>query len=189
MLTTSEYRRGLIGITLVATPTGAGPGGQGLRGRRGHLRGGLAATAVTAALAGAMLGDRILPVGTATEARVVAGTAALMAVAAVLAVAVGTILRRSAGAVTAVVVLIVLPYLLAVASVLPADAADWLLRLTPAAGFAVQQSIPAYPQVDAVYVPATGYYPLDPWAGLAVLCAWAAVGLGLAAIAIRRRDA
>ena len=38
--------------------------------------------------------------------------------------------------------MIVLPYLLACAlPVLPAGAADWLLRVTPAAGFAIQQNV------------------------------------------------
>jgi len=69
---------------------------------------------------------------------------ALLAVAAVLALAVGTILRRSAGAVTIVIAVIVLPYILASASVLPAGPSEWLLRLTPAAGFAIQQSLRAF---------------------------------------------
>ena len=50
----------------------------------------------------------------------IVGTGLLFAAAAVLAVAVGTLLRRGAGTVTAVIVGVVLPYLLAVASVLPA---------------------------------------------------------------------
>jgi hypothetical protein len=36
---------------------------------------------------------------------------------------------------------------------------------------------------------AQGCYPLAPWAGFAVLCAWAAAALGLALILMRRRDA
>ena len=126
---------------------------------------------------------------TLTEVRVIVGTAALLAVAAVLALALGTMLRRSAGAVTAVIVVIVLPYLLSVASVLPAGAADWLLRVTPAAAFAIQQSIPQYPQVASLYTPANGYFPLAPWAGFAVLCGYAALALGLAVFLLRRRDA
>jgi hypothetical protein len=35
------------------------------------------------------------------------------------------------------------------------------LRLTPAAGFAIQRSRPVYPQVANRYTPA-GYYPLAP---------------------------
>ena len=83
--------------------------------------------------------------------------------------------------------LIVLPYLLAL-SVLPAGAAQWLLRVSPAAAFALQQAATQYDQVDNIYTPANGYYPLSPWLGFAVLCAWAAVALGLATIRLRRSD-
>jgi hypothetical protein len=191
MFITAEYRRGLIRTTLAASP------------RRGRV---LAAKAIVvgsvsfaAGLAAAgvvvTLGQRILRgngvyVHLATslaEVRVVAGTAALLAGAAVLALAVGAVLRRSAAAVTAAIVAVVLPYLLAV-SVLPAGAARWLLRLTPAAAFAIQQSTPQYPQVDNIYTPANGYFPLAPLAGLAVLCAYAALALGLAVLLLRRRD-
>ena len=193
MFITAEYRRGLIRTTLAASP------------RRGRV---LAAKAIVAGavtfaagLAAALVvvllgnhlahgnGSYVLPVTSLTEVRVIVGTAAMLAVAAVLAVAVGTALRRSAAAVTAVIVVVVLPYILAIAPVLPISAENWLLRVTPAAAFAVQQSIPAYPQVTAGYTPAAGYFPLAPWAGLAVLCAWAAVALVLAAVLLRRRDA
>jgi len=102
----------------------------------------------------------------------------------------GAVLRRSAAAVTAVIVVIVLPYLLTVvAPVLPAGPADWVLRVTPAAAFSVQQVIPSYAQVTNVYTPSQGFFPLAPWAGLAVLCGWAALALGLAAARLRRHDA
>ena len=96
--------------------------------------------------------------------------------------------QASALAVTAVIVLIVLPYILAVASVLPAGPAEWLLRVTPAAAFAVQQTLVRYPQVTAAYTPTDGYFPLAPWAGLAVLCAYTLCALGLATYLLRRRD-
>jgi ABC-type transport system involved in multi-copper enzyme maturation permease subunit len=135
-------------------------------------------------------GIPILPMPALTEARIVAGTAALLAVSAVLALGVGTLLRRSTGAVTAVIAGIVLPYLLAtVPGILPVGAAQWLLRVTPAAAFAVQQSATQYPQVATVYTPGTGYFPLAPWAGFAVLCAWTAAALVLALFLLRRRDA
>ena len=193
MFITAEYRRGLIRVTLAASP------------RRGRV---LAAKAiviglvtfimglVTAAIAvpfGVKLsrdqGLYVLPVSWLTEVRVVMGTAALLAVGAVLALAVGTILRRSAVAVTAVIVGIVLTYILAVASVLPLGAAEWLLRVTPAAGFAIQQSMPQYPQVGAAYTPTAGYFPLAPWAGFAVLCGYAVLAMALAIFLLRRRDA
>jgi ABC-type transport system involved in multi-copper enzyme maturation permease subunit len=193
MFITAEYRRGLIRLTLAASP------------RRGRV---LAAKAVVigavtfvAGLAAAAvaipLGERILrhngsfiaPVPWLTELRLIAGTAALLTVAAVLALAIGTALRRSAGVVTAVIAAIVLPYILATGAVLPAGPSEWLLRLTPAAAFAIQQSTPQYPQVAANYTPTNGYFPLAPWAGLAVLCAYAALALGLAVVLLRRRDA
>jgi ABC-type transport system involved in multi-copper enzyme maturation permease subunit len=114
----------------------------------------------------------------------------LLAVAAVLALAVGAVLRRSAAAVTTVIALIVLPYLLAAASpALPAGPADWLLRVTPAAAFAIESTSTRYPQVSNTYLPFFGYYPLGPWAGLAVLCGYAAAALALASVLLRRRDA
>jgi uncharacterized membrane protein len=48
--------------------------------------------------------------------------------------------------------------------------------------------VPQYHQVLGYYGP-PDYFPLAPWAGFAVLCAYAAVGLGVAAYLLRRRDA
>jgi len=194
MFVTAEYRRRLIGVTLTAVP------------RRGRMLAAKAvvvgAAAFAAGLAGAGIavagGQRILrdngayvyPASTLTQVRVVVGTAAVLAVAAVIALAIGVIVRHGVGAVAVVIPVVVLPYLFAVAApVLPLGPADWLLRLTPAAAFAVQQTLVQYPQVANTYTAAYGYYPLPPWAGLAVLCAWAALALGLAVFLLRRRDA
>jgi len=191
---TAEYRRGLIRVTLAASP------------RRSQV---LAAKAIVIGAVtfvvglpagfGALLvgewrlragGVPVSPVPALTEVRMIVGTAALLAVTAVLTLAVGALTRRSAAAVTAVVTLVVLPYFFTSAlAVLPAGAADWLLRITPAAAFSIQQGYPRYPQVMASYTPRNGYYPLAPWAGFAVLCAWAALALALAIIMLRRRDA
>ena len=105
------------------------------------------------------VGERVLrprrvicPMSALTELRMIVGTAAVLAVCAVLAVAIGTIARRGAAAVAAVIALIVAPYVLAVSiAVLPLGAADWLMRVTPAAAFAVEQTVVQYPQVDDVY--------------------------------------
>jgi ABC-type transport system involved in multi-copper enzyme maturation permease subunit len=193
MFMTAEYRRGLIRTTLAASP------------RRGRVLAakaivigavtfvaGLAAAAAAVIIGAAITHARgyyMFPVPWPTELRVIIGTAALLAVTAVLTLAVGTMLRRSAATVVIVIVAIVLPYFLAVASVLPLGASDWLLRITPAAGFAVQQPVPRYSQVTALYSPLSGYYPLAPWAGFAVLCGWTALALGLAVCLLRRRDA
>ena len=99
----------------------------------------------------------------------------------------GTVMRPSAGAITTVVVLVIVPLILA--TVLPQDYADWRLRLTPAAAFGVQQGIPQYSQVMHVCQPYNGCFPLAPWDGFAVAAVWAAAALGLAIYQLRRRDA
>ncbi|AWS44121.1 ABC transporter permease subunit [Streptosporangium sp. 'caverna'] len=193
MSVTGEYRRGMIRTTLLAGP------------RRGRMLAAkalvigvvtfvaaLAATTVTVTAGKGILrsnGNYILPVSSLTELRVVVGVAALFGVAAVLALALGAVFRRGVAAIVTAIVVIVVPSILATVSVLPESATRWLLRLTPAAGFAIQQSVPEYPQVTGHYVPQAGYYPLAPWAGLAVLCAYAALALTLAVVLLRRRDA
>jgi ABC-2 family transporter protein len=192
LFVTTEYRRGLIRTSLSATPRRINM----LVAKAVVIGGvtfvvGLVAAAVTLPLIRALLRDNglaLLAVSAATEVRIVVGTAALIAVVSVLALALGTIMRRSVGAIAAVIVLTVLPYLLTMAGVLPVQAAQWVLRVTPAAAFAIQQSIPAYPQVNQAYWPSFGFYPLAPWAGFAVLCGWTAVALGLAGYLLRRRD-
>jgi ABC-type transport system involved in multi-copper enzyme maturation permease subunit len=193
MFMTAEYRRNLIRVTLAASPR---------RGRalaaKAVVIGAVAfvtglAGAVIAVLAGTAVtrarGTYQFPVTGLTEARLIVATGVLAALSAVFALAVGAIVRRSAVAVTIVIVTLVLPYFLSVAAVVPSGAADWLLRLTPAAGFAVQAPYPRYPQVSVLYSVLSGYYPLGPWTGLAVLCGWTAVALAGAAVLLRRRDA
>ena len=210
MFITAEYRRGLIRVSLTASP------------RRGRL---LAAKAVvigavsfvTGMIAAALavaVGTRTLartgvplwPVPALTLARMIVGTGALLAVAAVLALAIATVLRRSAATVAAVIVVIFVPYLLVLVPPLRPGpglarggftqgglslvAREWLLRITPAAGFSGQQVLPRLSQVTgAFYSPNWGYYPLAPWTGFAVECAWAAAALTLAFYLLRRRDA
>ena len=193
MFFSTEYRRGLIRTTLAATP------------RRGAVLAAKAvvigAVAFAAGLVAAVVsiavgvpkeekqGQVLLSAPVLTDVRVIVGTAAMLAVAAVFAVALGAILRRSAAAITIAVVTVVLPFLLAALNVVPAGVGDWLLRVTPAAGLAVEQSIPRYSQVTTVISPIQGYYPLSPSAGFAVLCLWAAAALALALVMLRRRDA
>jgi len=193
---TAEYRRGLIRTTFAASP------------RRGRV---LAAKAIViglvtfaAGLAGAAVAlpiaerklrsggwaSSVYPVWSLTSGhglQIVVGTAGLLAVAAILALSAGAVLRRSAGAIAAVVVLLIVPLILG--AVLPQGPADWLLRLTPAAAFGLQQGTPHYPQVTAVCQPINGCFPLAPWEGFAVLCAWGATALGIAVFLLRRRDA
>jgi ABC-type transport system involved in multi-copper enzyme maturation permease subunit len=193
MFFTAEYRRGLIRTTLAAAPRR----GQVLAAKALVAGGAAFVTGLVAATVAVGVGvpletskgQVVLPVPALTEIRVVVGTAALLAVAAAFAVALGAVLRRSAAAITLAVVTVVLPFLLTALHVFPSGVGAWLLRLTPAAGLAIEQSIPNYPQVTNLIEPARGAYPLPPLAGFAVLCAWAAAALALAFILLRRRDA
>ncbi len=193
---TSEYRRGLIRTTFTASP------------RRGRV---LLAKAIVlgsvtflAGLIGAAIAfpiveakvrangwlTSIYPIRALTSGiglQLVVGTAALLAVSAVLALAAGALLRHSAGAIAASVAVMIFPLVLA--TLLPQTPAQWLLRLTPAAAFGLQQDSPQYSQVSHACLPYNGCYPLLPWAGFAVLCAWAAVALGVASYVVHRRDA
>ena len=191
MTMTAEYRRGMIRTTVAAVPRR----GRVLLAKAAVLAAvtfvlGVLAAAVVIVLGGEMLRARgvyLHPAATATEVRLVIGTGVLLAGAAVLALGLGAVLRRGFTAVVAGIVVIVLPYLLAM-TVLPPEPAQWLLRLTPAAAFAVQQSAVSYPQVNHFPIPVNGYFPLPPWGGLAVLAGWTAVILGLALFSLRRRD-
>jgi hypothetical protein len=193
MFMTAEYRQGLIRTTLTANPSR----GRVLAAKATVIGVAAFVTGLAAAIVTAIIVTEIAhathyllyPVPWPTELRVIVGTAALVAVAAVLTLAVGTMVRRSAAAVTITMMVIVVPFFLAFTGALPAVVGAWLLRITPAAGFALQQSVPQYPQVDAAYMPIGGFFPLAPWTGFAVLCGWAVLALAAAAYLLRRRDA
>ena len=185
---TAEYRRGLIRTTFTASP------------RRGRV---LAAKAIVigavtfvAGLVGAAVAvpiaerklrsggwvSSVYPVWSLTSAhglQIVVGTAgAARQWPRSWPCPPARCCAAAPGAITAVVVLVVVPVILAI--ILPQAPADWLLRLTPAAAFSVQQGMPQYSQVMQLCMPYNGCFPLAPWTGFAVLCAWAAVALGLA---------
>ena len=193
MFMTAEYRRGLIRTTLAASP------GRGrVLAAKAIVIGSAAFVTGLAAAAGTVIfgtemaharGYPLWPEPWPAELRGIVGTAALVAVAAVFTLAVGTMVRRSAAATMIAIVAIVVPYFLTFTSAVPAVIGEWLLRITPAAAFAVQQSTPQYQQVEAFYRPMDGFFPLAPWAGLAVLCGWVALALAAAAYLLRRRDA
>ncbi len=181
---TSEYSRGVIRTTFTASP------------RRGRV---LAAKAVVLGVVVfavgliAALGAHVLtrPIqrrnGFVAPAypdpsladgpvlRAIVGTALFLAVLALLALGVGTILRRTAGAITLVIAVVVVPSI--IGAFLPLSVERWLNRTTPLAGLAVQQTRERFDNA------------IGPWAGFSVLCAWAVVALGLAYWQLRRRDA
>ncbi len=196
MFITSEYRRGLIRTTFAATPD---------RGRvlaaKAVVIGGVAFVVGAIASAAAIpLGEHVMsangnyifPADSLTVARVIAGSGALVALTAVAVLGIGTILRRGAGAILAGVLIFVLPTFTGPGVIGPTSsgtAATWLFRVTPAAGFSILGLLPRSALVSYPYTMANGYYPLPPWAGLLVLCAYATAALFAARIVLQRRDA
>lgn len=191
LFVTTEYRRDLIRTTFTAVP------------HRQHV---LAAKAVviatvafvTGVVAAAIAvpvgehilqsgGNFVLPATVATQTRVVLGTGLLLAGTAIAVLALATILRSGAAAVTVGIIVFVLPYL--VGSVAGGGAEEWLLRFTPPAGLAVLGAYPFSFQVSYAYTVANGYYPLTAWGGLAVLAGYALLALAAAAVVLARRDA
>ncbi|MET8152404.1 ABC transporter permease subunit [Actinoplanes sp. NPDC049668] len=190
LFATSEYRLGMIRTTFLASP------------RRGRV---LAAKALVlgavtyvvglaAAIAAFLIAQPILrehgfaPPAFAQESltdpavvRALLLTAAFMTAVAVFSLAMGTIMRRSAAAITTVIVLVILPVI--VGSLLQAAPARWLMHVTLAGGFATQR---AKPPSDTLVEP---WSMIGPWTGLTVAWVYAGGGLLLAWLLLRRRDA
>lgn len=179
LFVSAEYKRGTILATFAASPRR----GRVLAAKALVLGVAVFAAGLVASFASFLIGSAIaeskrfgMPsLGDPGVLRAVVGTAGLLAVAAVFSLAVATILRRSAAAITVVLLLLLVPYILSTG--LPLDVAAWVQRLTPAAGFAIQDTVRRYDTA------------ITPWAGFGVLCAYAAVALGVAAWRLRERDA
>jgi ABC-type transport system involved in multi-copper enzyme maturation permease subunit len=137
-------------------------------------------------------GNYIFPADSLTIARVIVGSGALVALTSIAALGIGTLRRRSAGAILVGVLVYILPTFTGPGVLGPTSAggaATWLYRVTPAAGFSVLGLLPRSGLVSYPYTMANGCYPLAPWAGLLVLAMYAAVALLTARAVLRRRDA
>jgi ABC-type transport system involved in multi-copper enzyme maturation permease subunit len=193
---TAEYRRGMIRTTFTASP------------RRGRVLvakvlvmgavtfvAGLIGAAVAFEIGQSKLNSGGWPASvyplrslfSPHGLQMVVGTAGIFALAAILAVAAGATIRRSAGTIAAVIGAMIVPLILA--TLLPQSIANWLLRLTPAAAFSVQQGNQSYSQVSHTCLPYNGCYPLSPWQGFGVLAIWAVLAVAGATYLLRRRDA
>jgi ABC-type transport system involved in multi-copper enzyme maturation permease subunit len=196
MFITGEYRRGLIRTTFAATPQRGG-----VLAAKAVVIGGVAfAVGAIASAAAIPIGEHVMsangnyifPADPRAVARVIAGSGALIALTAIAVLGIGTILRRSAGAILAGVVVFVLPAFTGPGIIGPTSsggAATWLYRVTPAAGFSMLGLLPRSGLVSYPYTMSNGYYPLPPWAGLLVLAGYAAVAMLAARVVLRRRDA
>ncbi|MEV0218321.1 ABC transporter permease subunit [Streptomyces sp. NPDC050704] len=176
LLVTGEYSSGTIRTTFAANP------------RRSTV---LAAKAVLAAglmyvlaLVSCALaygaGDALLADGKYAQGEplpALFGIAASLAVAALLGLAIGTLVRHSAGAVTTVIGLLLLPSLF---GPLFGDAERWVAGLSPTA------ALQKLTQTSDATAEAVG--SLGPWPSLGLVAGYTAALLLLAAGALRRRD-
>jgi hypothetical protein len=110
-------------------------------------------------------------------AQVVIGTGLFLGLATVLVVAFGAMVRRRAWAIVAGIGLLVVPGVMAT---LVPGTESWLMQFTPTAAFAIQATLPRSDLVAGAYSIVNGYFPISPWAGLAVLAAYTAATLAAA---------
>ena len=182
---TTEFRRGIIRTTFTATP------------RRGRVLAAKAVvlaalafvTGVAAAVPAFLISQPLLrengfappayPKVSLTDgpvARAVVGTGLVLALLAVLALALGALLRSSAAAITLVIALVVLPV-------------HHRTLPDPRAARPGSSGSPRAPGWRSSRPANAGTTPSVPWPGIAVLCGWVAVALAVAVVQLRRRDA
>jgi ABC-2 type transport system permease protein len=112
--------------------------------------------------------------------RAVLGSGIYLTLLALFALGVGAVLRRTGGAITVVLALLLAPVI--VISFLPEDLAEQAARFSlVGAGIAIQQTVESSETTDTI--------PLSPAAGIGVVATYAVVALALAFWLIRRRDA
>jgi ABC-2 type transport system permease protein len=114
-------------------------------------------------------------IGAPGALRTVIGTGLYLAVLGLLALSLGTIIRRTAGAIAAVFGLIF---------VLPS-----LASLLPSSMNALQKFLPSNAGQALVSGSATSATSLSPWVGFAVFCVYAVIALVIAGAMLVRRDA
>jgi ABC-type transport system involved in multi-copper enzyme maturation permease subunit len=178
LVVTGEYSTGMIRATLAAVPKRLP-----VLWSKTAVFGGVAlVTMVIAALVSFLGGQAILSTQhiqtTLSEPgvlRAVIGTGMYLAVVGVLGVALGTILRNTAGAIATLFgVLLVLPIL---GALLPSS---WRTHITPYLPSNAGQAI-----MNVVH----SSNDMAPWTGFALFCAYTAGALALAAVVLKRRDA
>jgi ABC-2 type transport system permease protein len=178
---TGEYATGSIRATLTATPQRmAVLSAKTVVVAATTAAVGIAAAFVACAVAARVFAGRGIAVALMDPGvlRAVIGAGLYLAVLAVLALALGAVIRSSVGTIAVVVTLmLVLP---GIAGALPDTWQGGVVAWLPAeAGQAV---------IGRTRFAAAGTDLLAPWTGFAVLCGYAAVALAAAAIALESRD-
>jgi ABC-2 type transport system permease protein len=184
---TSEYATGTIRTTLTAMPRR----GRVLAGKITVVGGLCLLAGLGAALAAFFLSQPLMhgngfvpeqgyPIASLTDepvARAVIGSGLYLALVGLLSLGIGVIVRHTAAAVTTVLGLLFVPFIMGL--VLPESARELFQRYSPmSAGLAIQRTVE---RVDSV--------PIGVWAGLGVLAIWAAAALIGAFVVLQRRDA
>ncbi len=177
LVITNEYGSGMIRATFAAVPQRLT-----VLGAKATVFAGVTLVVTTAsAFVAFFAGQAILSstgrgvsLGAPGALRIVVGTGLYLAVLGLLALALGTIIRKTAGAITSVVGMIF---------VLPALAA-----LLPSSMNSVQKFLPSNAGQALIATTRTST-TLAPWAGFGVFCLWAAVALSIAGWALVHRDA
>jgi ABC-2 type transport system permease protein len=181
---TGEYATGMIRTTFLATPGR----GRVLAAKAVVLGSATLVVGVAASVASFLVGQPILagngfvatPLGDPAALRSVLGSGLYLAVLALFGLGAGAILRRPAGAVSAVLGLLFGP--LIVAMFLPGELQRLALDYGPmTAGLAIQMTKPTGIIVGTV--------PVAPWTGFAVFSAYTAVTMAAAFWLIGRGDA
>ncbi|MFD4855843.1 ABC transporter permease [Streptomyces atratus] len=179
----SEYGTGTIRVTLAAVPGRA----RVLAAKATVVTGAVVAAGTLAVLGSLLAGRLLLPgngFGTAalslTELptlRAAAGSVLYLALIALLSLGTATVVRDTAGAITAVLGLL---YAFPVVALMVADE-TWRERLQELAPSSAGLAVQATQNLDTL--------PIAPWPGLGVLAAWAGAALLAGAAVFRLRDA
>ncbi len=186
LVISEEYATGMIRVTLAAIPRRLT-----VLAAKALLVAAVAVAAGVLAVAGCLLAGRLLLPGAGIDPhhgyalistshgstlRAGAGSVLYFVLIAMLALGVATAIRDSAVAIGAVLALLYLPPLLA--QLVADPLRRHIEQIAPmTAGLAIQATTNLRNA------------PIAPWAGLAVLAAWAATSLAAAGVLLRRRDA
>jgi ABC-2 type transport system permease protein len=181
LVITNEYGSGMIRATFAAIPQRLT-----VLGAKATVFAGVTLVVTTvASFIAFILGQSILSsksIGTSLGApnvlRTIIGTGLYLAVLGLLALGLGTIIRKTAGAIAAVFGLIL---------VLPP-----IISLLPSSMNSIQKFLPSnagQALINPGAVRHTSVPQLTPWAGFGVMCLWAAAILVIAGVTLVRRDA
>ena len=177
LVITSEYSTGMIRSSLLAVPrrTPVLAAKAAVFGVVAFAAGGLLAF-VSFPIAQAMIGSRVAEsLGDPATLRAAFGTGLYLAVLGVFSFAVGVMVRHTAAAITAIIVIFVV-------------FGDLSQLLPGSVGRHINAYMPANAGILVTHIRQQAADLLSPWQGFGVLCLWTAVLLAAAGFLLARRD-